>query len=279
MSKGHPLLRFTPVVLCGIGSARPRPPTPRVAFLVQDSNGDTKHEADDEWDHPCVKGGGVSILRVPVKGAGQFLVPVANCHLCHWPYEAFINNERLPTGPNGDAMHAVEAERKYTLPALTKLLSELKAVEAGCASEGRVLGSLLCGDFNSVSHLDYFDHMGTDLQWPCTLACEAAGLEDTYAAANPSDVGAWRYALNGGDNAAGTCFCRNGDWTVPPPVGETWGFDRIDFVMASREGLTVDKSATVDHRTPGCDPWPSDHRAVVTDLRFRTPQPTPSDVQ
>ncbi|MBK6468170.1 MAG: hypothetical protein IPF96_15920 [Rhodobacter sp.] len=48
--------------------------------------------------------------------------------------------------------------------------------------------------------------------------------------------------------------------------------DKIDFVMARGEGLTVTDAAIVGEDGLRSDikvmPWPSDHRAVVAELRF-----------
>lgn len=154
-------------------------------FPIHDPIGlSTKHNRIDGWGGECKKGGGVSVIDVPVQGEGFRRLLVANCHLCHWPYEQFQKNKRQ------NASEAVKVERANCLPALTKLLRELRA--AVDASGPGVLGSLLCGDFNAVSHLDYKDHYGEDVQWPCTMACEAAGLQDTYATANPDHLAAWR---------------------------------------------------------------------------------------
>jgi exonuclease III len=224
-------------------------------FPIHDPIGfSTKHKRIDGWGGECKKGGGVSVIDVLVEGAGLRRVLVANVHLCHWPYEAFQKRQRK------GASEAVEVERTNCLPALKKVLQELRAA-ADAAGPG-VLGSLLCGDFNATSHLDYKDHDGEDVQWPCTSACEAAGLEDTYAIANPGHLASWR--KTGGPKAPGVT------WTSLPKAMNSHGcYDRIDFIHASREGLLVDRSVTLDEETAGCDPWPSDHRAVLTDMRFR----------
>jgi hypothetical protein len=222
-------------------------------FPIHDPIGlSTKHKRSDGWGGECKKGGGVSVIDVEVEGLGLRRVLVANVHLCHWPYIAFRKRKRQ------GASQAVEVERTNCLPALKKVLQELRTA-ADAAGPG-VLGSLLCGDFNATSHLDYKDHHGEDVQWPCTLACEAAGLEDTYATANPDHLASWR--KTGGPKAPGTT------WTSLPRPANIAG-DRIDFIHASREGLLVDRSVTLDEETDCCDPWPSDHRAVLTDLRFR----------
>ncbi len=48
--------------------------------------------------------------------------------------------------------------------------------------------------------------------------------------------------------------------------------DRIDFVFARGPGLTVTDAAIVGEDGPRSDivvvPWPSDHRAVVAEVRF-----------
>jgi len=231
-----------------------------------------KHQRSDGWGNPCRKGGGLSCVQVPVQGVGLCQILVGNCHLCHWPYLEFFKNGRTTCAK------AVKLERKHCLPGLAPLLRDLSAAQRKIGPG--LLGSLLCGDFNGVSYLDYLDHMGADVPFPCSLACEAAGLEDTYAQANPSHLGMWRRHKEG-DNSAGTYFLRGGYWGPPQadpvvqyPRGDQKAqhFERIDFVFASGERLAVEKSVTVDHTYPGCPPhWPSDHRAVLTDLSWQLP--------
>jgi len=63
-----------------------------------------------------------------------------------------------------------------------------------------------------------------------------------------------------------------------PPLGITWTpiparepdqvFDRIDFIYAGGDEFIVLNSFTRDGEN-GPSPWPSDHRAVVSDLSFK----------
>ncbi|MEU5198152.1 HAD-IA family hydrolase [Streptomyces scabiei] len=118
----------------------------------------------------------------------------------------------------------------------------------------RIDGSVpvvLVGDFNSPSHLDR-----PDVDWPVTLAAEAAGLRDSYREAHPDPVRepghTWSPVHVEHEDGSGR----------PEPQ------DRIDFVL--HRGLAVLDSRTCVSGTPRPWPdvedndWPSDHAAVIT---------------
>jgi len=109
---------------------------------------------------------------------------------------------------------------------------------------------LLLGDFNAPSHLDY-----ADLAWPESLGCYARGFADSYRVVHPTNrtyPGPFAF-----DDPGIT-------WT--PLVSEEPhdAFDRIDFVyyLTSRK-LTPKSSLELDGKN-SVNPWPSDHRAVLT---------------
>jgi len=147
----------------------------------------------------------------------------------------------------------VESDTQNQLPALNQVLEDLKRL--ACTEDGIEDPYFLCGDFNAASHLDYADS-GDTVSWPTSYACINAGLVDTYAEKNPSHLGAWR---EGRFDAPGIT------WSCLPNEEPKGIFDRIDFVYANRSRLdSVASSETIDGKTAGCNPWPSDHRAVLS---------------
>jgi len=200
----------------------------------------------------------ITALHVPIMGGGTFRVLVGNVHLTAYPYPPYIHRKE-------GAAPAVAAERQLQLPGLLPVLDALRMLSSSVTLSNVSSVEdpiILCGDFNCASHLDY---RGQDeIDWPCSLACTDAGLEDTYAIANPGHLGAWRRARH---DAPGIT------WAARPEEETEGVFDRIDCIYASQKCLAgVDHSVTVDGATEGCDPWPSDHRAVFTRLRLKLPK-------
>src|SRR4051812_2651468 len=130
----------------------------------------------------------------------------------------------------------------------------------------------MTGDFNTPSHLDWTPAVAAvrpDVRypaaWPVTRALASAGFQDTYRVAHPDPVAApgitWTF---------GYPF---------PRLAEGEVVDRIDFVQASA-GIEVLGSGiagppgTRDVTFP-IDPYPSDHRAVVSAVRLAPVSPAP----
>mmetsp|Transcript_99233 Transcript_99233/g.280828 ORF Transcript_99233/g.280828 Transcript_99233/m.280828 type:complete len:527 (-) Transcript_99233:520-2100(-) len=195
-------------------------------------------------------GGGVVAVHAPVEGRAEpFILRHANVHLEPYPYPPY---ELRAEGKS--AGEAINVEATTQLPILAAVLSNL----CHCSASPRP-PLLLTGDFNCASHLDY----GAEYLAPCSALCAAAGLVDTYAEANPTHLGAWRHGVH---DAPGIT------WAALPEEEPKKIWDRIDFVYADRGSLAaVESSSTIDSRTAGCDPWPSDHRAVLSVLRLRVP--------
>jgi hypothetical protein len=123
----------------------------------------------------------------------------------------------------------------------------------------------MTGDFNTPSHLDWtpaVDAVRADVHypvpWPVTRAVARAGFVDTYRAVHPDPV-------------------------VTPGITWTFGYpfprraaneviDRIDLVQASAGVQVLDSGIVGPPGTPDVtypvDPYPSDHRAVVSTVRF-----------
>lgn len=140
-------------------------------------------------------------------------------------------------------------ERTLRMPGLEEMLRALDPFVA--AGEP----TLLVGDFNAPSHLDY-----ADMPWPESLACEAHGLVDAYRAVHP--------AVPTSDLPGAFAFDAPGITWSPLVAEEPRGaFDRIDFVHHGPE--LVPRTAEVLDERNSVAPWPSDHRAVVCTFALR----------
>lgn len=180
------------------------------------------------------------------------VVALANTHLTSDPY----GPELLRDGTSPADVLANETETR--LPEAEALIAGLAPVIASGAPV------LLTGDFNSPSHRDWTGDRA--LAWPVSSALEAAGFTDTFRAANP-------------DPAAQPGLT----WTPgrPAPVipeGET--LDRIDFVWLAN-GSTISSLVMGEAGNPqnglSLTPWPSDHRAVLSEVEV-TPIPAPARI-
>lgn len=177
-----------------------------------------------------------------------------------------LSNLHLPSDPYGPYMlrdgetleDMLENERTLRLAALQPFLDVL----AGLAAQGYPV--LLTGDFNTPSHLDWTEaqvgvvaHVPFPVAWPVTLAMTEAGFIDTYRAAHP-------------DPAAKVGMT----WTPgypAPRLRENELVDRIDHIYASSGVVVVNSEIVGEPGGPdvdfAVDPYPSDHRGVVSTVR------------
>lgn len=117
---------------------------------------------------------------------------------------------------------------------------------------------VITGDFNTPSHLDWVNRtrsrtFGMVMPWPVTVEAEKAGFTDSFRTLHR-------------DPSAKPGFTWSPGYPVPN-IEKNDVMDRIDFVLY-RGALRVIKSEVVGETGPisdiALDPWPSDHRAVVT---------------
>ncbi len=182
-----------------------------------------------------------------------------NVHLMHAPYQPY----QLLKIPYANAPfiktagEAVTEARKARGGQVERMLSELKPALAS----GQPV--FLTGDFNEPSHLDWTQRAAAAgkcpiaVEYPSTLAVTRAGMRDAFREAWPDEV------------------------THP---GRTWTpitqmddpkdrHDRIDFVFVGGSKVTVKGCEVVGETKPASDivvqPYPSDHRAVVTTVEVR----------
>jgi endonuclease/exonuclease/phosphatase family metal-dependent hydrolase len=178
------------------------------------------------------------------------VIAFASVHLPSDPYGPYAVRDGA-AAPQLDAL-----ERTTRLPMLDE---RLRALEPVVASGMPVV---LVGDFNSPSHLDWTqavadtrDVVRFPYAWPVGERTEAAGFRDTYREAHPDPVA-----------TPGFTWTPGGPETDPKEV-----HDRIDWVLAAgpadteaSEILGEDGGADVD--VEAGDPFPSDHRGVVSTL-------------
>lgn len=192
---------------------------------------------------------------------GQVLA-VVNVHLPSAPY----GPNKAAAGASADELVAAERGRMEAFePALT---ATARLQELG-------LPVLVIGDFNTPSHRDWTeettglrDHV-IPVEWPVTIAAEEVGLVDAYRSVHPDPVAdqglTWPAARP-----------RSGSYN---PALSGRPADRIDMTFASPD-ITVQSVAVVGE--PGADdtdiavePWPTDHRAVVSELAVPLGDPGP----
>jgi hypothetical protein len=183
---------------------------------------------------------------------------LANVHLTSDPYGPYLVRD-------GRSLARVMAnERATRLPEIRHTLRALRPVLR------RGIPTFMTGDYNTPSHLDWTaaadavrDDIHYPVAWPVTKALERAGFRDTYRVVHPDPVATpgitWTY---------GYPF---------PRIAKDEVVDRIDLVQASA-GVDVLDSGIVG--PPGTRdvtfpiaPYPSDHRAVVSTVRFTPAAP------
>ncbi|NUB46696.1 endonuclease/exonuclease/phosphatase family protein [Fertoebacter nigrum] len=195
-------------------------------------------------------------LGVAVDVDGQS-VWIFNIHHDDEPYQPYqlLGIEYGPAPFITTGAEAVDYANQTRKAGMDLLMADMAAAEGAAAV-------FVTGDFNEPSHLDWTAAAvaaGTHpvvVEWPTTKRLADAGFTDAYRAAHPDPV-------------AKPAFT----WT---PTGDEAAtddhHDRIDFVFARAPGLVVVDAAIVGEDGPRSDiavtPWPSDHRAVVAELRF-----------
>lgn len=179
------------------------------------------------------------------------VVAVANAHLTSDPFGPDVAASGAPLAD------VLAAEAETRVPEVAALAGALAPVAAAGVPV------VVTGDFNSASHRDWvaarvgaLPQIVFPVEWPVTVAMEAAGFTDAFRAAHP-------------DPAArpGITYSPGFPHPVPEP-GQV--MDRIDYVWAANAEVLA-AQVVGEAGNPDVDiavtPWPSDHRAVVADLR------------
>ncbi|WP_257002205.1 endonuclease/exonuclease/phosphatase family protein [Streptomyces sp. WZ.A104] len=187
--------------------------------------------------------------------------------------------DEIPTGPITDVGLIMRLNEASGRTAVTKTVLADAAEER---RRGRL--TLLAGDFNEPSHLDWtrrtrnlFDHNGTVVKWSTTKAIEKAGFRDSYREIHPDPARSPGFTWPS-DNAG----VEPGQLTWAPKADER---DRIDFVfyhpdrrLRLLDSVIVGPSTTIVRnervRETGRDrfwepswTWPTDHKAVLSTFR------------
>jgi endonuclease/exonuclease/phosphatase family metal-dependent hydrolase len=187
--------------------------------------------------------------------AGQ-VVAVSDVHLPADPYGPYEIRD-------GATLNEVlQLENDLRVPDLQDELRGLPPLAA------RGIPVFLTGDFNTPSHLDWTQAVANaradvpfPVQWPVSRALANAGFADSFRVVHPDPVAKPGFT-----------------WTPGSPEGEKVEVhDRIDWVLSMGANATASKvvgEGGNPNSDIAVDPWPSDHRGVVSTFDV-TPAPMP----
>jgi endonuclease/exonuclease/phosphatase family metal-dependent hydrolase len=187
------------------------------------------------------------------------VVTIANIHNPSYPYT--VDMMRLGTATKAEILQIERHVRiRWMQPFLDSLAPQLAAGDP----------VFFTGDFNAPSWRDWTPRVVNALgwqpttlryraprlsiRWPTSIVMEKAGFRDSFREVHPDAVTTPGFT-----------------WTSGHPGISPWDvFDRIDFVWAAGSSQTL-SSRVVGDDDPMSDvvvePWPSDHRAVVSTFR------------
>lgn len=197
-------------------------------------------------------------------------VAVANMHLPDEPYGPDLIRSGTP---------AAEVEK---VESIVRLPTAIPFVDKLAELAGKGVPVFLTGDFNSPSHLDWTPPTvgvlpihEVSVVWPSTKYITDKGFVDSYRQLYPDPV-------------------KHENFTWPagrPFVEDTFdGFnpsendfpDRLDFVFTAGPSKVLSSKVVGEPEYKGSEihvsPWPSDHRAVVSEFEV-VPVDLPKDVK
>lgn len=184
---------------------------------------------------------------------------------------AALSNVHLPADPYGPYEvrdgatweEVVELEETIRLRGSHESPAIIEHIEVLPQLASQDIPVFLTGDFNSPSYLDWTqevaevrDVVSYPVEWPVTKALADAGFRDSYREIYSDPV----------DHPSFT-------WTAWPgvlegAVDEAEVHDRIDLILAAGPSTTKNSQLMGEPGNPDVnivvDPWPSDHRAVVS---------------
>ena len=187
-----------------------------------------------------------------------------------------VVNLHLPSAPFGPnlAKKGLSAEEL-----IAKERGRLEALEPVLDAAGRLQDAdvpvVVLGDFNAPSHRDWTaetvglrEHV-SEVDWPVSQAVEDAGFTDAYRTIHPDPVTEQGLTWPAARPEAGSY---NPALTGKPS-------DRIDMTFVSSD-ITVEDSLIVgeesyDGTDIAVEPWPTDHRGVVTQMTIPLADPGP----
>ena len=207
--------------------------------------------------YPIVDPPGANGLYVFVEPVPGRVVAVSDVHLPADPYGPY----ELRDGAT--LAQVLELENELRVP---DIQDELRALPPLAA---RGIPVFLTGDFNTPSHLDW-THAVADaradvpfpVQWPVSKALANAGFEDSFRVVHPDPLAKPGHT-----------------WTPGSPEGEKVEVhDRIDWVLSMGSATATASKVVGEGGSPNTDiavdPWPSDHRGVVSTFEV-TPRAMP----
>lgn len=231
---------------------------------LQEAGGNTRQVADAlGWHYASERMQIISRFPIidPPNSDGMYVfiqinpgevIAVSSVHLPSDPYGPYLVRD----GSTLNEVLANEAETR--MPFITPFIEKLSPmIEAG-------IPVLLTGDFNSPSPHDWTEETvaarGDNwyvVDWPVVKAVVEAGFLDTYRTAHPDPVtkpgNTWTYG------------------NPYPRVESNEVVDRIDFVFAGGTVEVIDSEILGEAGGPdvdiGIQPFPSDHRGVVSTVR------------
>ncbi|TAL61742.1 MAG: hypothetical protein EPN84_07500 [Legionella sp.] len=184
---------------------------------------------------------------------GQFVV-LANVHLLNDAY----GPDLIQAGFS--AKEVVASEKKVREPSVLPVIEQL----ASLTQKG--IPVFLVGDFNAGSHLDWtqstvgkLPHHHYALKWPITQTLEHHGFIDSYHSIHPNPLQSPGYTW-----PADRPVVRNSADHFNPSAKDIP--ERIDFIFAAGPVKALNSKIIGES---DIKPWPSDHRAVVSQFAVR----------
>ena len=221
-----------------------------------------------------------SLEVVDVKLVGSRVVRIVNCHWGPNNYGPFLAQEKLRADPHLDLNNLAKlvkqkGARKGGTRGYTATLEPLEEA----IDEKRAI--FLVGDFNEPSHLDWTENYarnGSDrwvnnptgtpfrfpVRWPGSVLLQNIGMVDSFRQFHTDEVK------------------KPGNTWTPPYPERTQGrrpygdqvLDRIDRIYHHGENVKVVSGQVVGEKGDTSDiviqgRWPSDHRAVVIEYKWK----------
>jgi hypothetical protein len=207
---------------------------------------------------PIVDPPGADGLYVWVEVLPGSFVAIGNVHLPSDPYGPYA----IRDGATLDEV--LDLETSVRLPAIQASIAALQPLAAAG------MPTFLTGDFNSPSYLDWTAAVSAvrpevpyPVDWPVSEALANAGFRDSYREVHPDPLAVPGFT-----------------WTPGGPEGDPREVhDRIDWVLDSGPATALDSTVVGEAGGPdvgiGFDPWPTDHRGVVSTFLVTPAVPSP----
>ncbi|HVQ87133.1 MAG TPA: endonuclease/exonuclease/phosphatase family protein [Actinomycetes bacterium] len=219
----------------------------------------------DYWDartqvvsnHPLLTPEVVAPGTILVEVEAGLVFGVVNVH----PPSRGYGPTRL--GKGAPTAKVLQRESRVRLPSVEAALRSAETL----TKQG--IPVVLLGDFNAPSHRDWTaetvglrTHVISPMSWPTSRAVESAGLTDVYRAIYPDPV-----ARQGLTWPADRPFVKGYN---PGAAGKS--ADRIDLMYVSDGvrplSIEIVGEARSEFTDISIDPWPTDHRALVAELKI-----------